>query len=251
MELPTVLSLFTRDPDHPQGGGLTIHVPEKQREESFDIEPVRLGLATAAIHFDAGRIDHQALHAQGREIAVDPESIGARFVAAHHAGVGWKVELCFGRRDLIAKPAPLVAADRPASRPLPGTDAEAQSPLAPSVIHRHHERRARGFVHRLRCMCHGHRSWNLVATVERKPPQQPPRPTYGLVRRRVEPITSPAMTPSMKVDLIISGVTATIDAIGHPVAFPGSRFAWQWGSVAQATPNRATSDPQKCQARPA
>ena len=64
MELPTVLSLFTRDPDHPQRGGLPIHVPKEQREESFDIEPVGLRLATAAIHFDAGRIDHQTLHAK-------------------------------------------------------------------------------------------------------------------------------------------------------------------------------------------
>jgi hypothetical protein len=40
MPLPTVLSVFTRHPDHPQRGGLTIHVPKEQREESFDSKSV-------------------------------------------------------------------------------------------------------------------------------------------------------------------------------------------------------------------
>jgi integrase len=87
MQLPTMLGLFTGDPDHAEGGGLPIHVPEKQREKPLDIEPVGLRLAAAAIHFDAGGIDDQALHAQCREVPVNPEPVVPGFVTAHHPRV--------------------------------------------------------------------------------------------------------------------------------------------------------------------
>jgi hypothetical protein len=130
VQLPTMVGLFTGDPDQAQRAGFPRHVPEQQREEALDIEPVGLRLAGAAIHFDAGRVDDQALHAQRGEIAMEPEAVGPGFVAGHHPRVGRQAELRFRRRDLVPEPAPLVAADRPTPRPLSGTDRKAQSPLA-------------------------------------------------------------------------------------------------------------------------
>jgi hypothetical protein len=74
---------------------------------------------------------------------VDPKSVGSGLVAAHHARIGWGGQTSLSPPRSHRRAGAFVAADRPAARPLPGADHEAQSPLPPSEIHRHHERRSR------------------------------------------------------------------------------------------------------------
>src|SRR5262249_23022824 len=93
------------------------------------VEPVRLGAALAAVHFDTGRIHHAVVDAIRVEVSVQPEAITSSFVTTAHRGVRREMEALFGFGDLILQPRQIAGGHGAQPGLLAEADGEGKLPL--------------------------------------------------------------------------------------------------------------------------
>jgi hypothetical protein len=93
------------------------------------VNPVGLGVLGATIRFDAGRIHHQILNVMGQQVAMQPESVAARFVATLHRCTLGQAEALLGPCDLLFKCCQVARRDLAPARFLTQSDREAQRPV--------------------------------------------------------------------------------------------------------------------------
>ena len=87
VELPAVFLVHTRYAYHTPHLLFACDIAQQHRQELGDIKPIGLGPALAPIDLNTSGIDDVVLDAMRHQVAVQPESVAARLVAAHDSSV--------------------------------------------------------------------------------------------------------------------------------------------------------------------
>src|SRR5436305_10710908 len=97
----SVLLLNAGYPHHAPADPFPRLAADQQRQQFLDIHSVALRLPSPPVHLDAGRVHHPVLHPNALQIPVDPKTIAAGFVAAHHSTALAKTEPRLGASNLL------------------------------------------------------------------------------------------------------------------------------------------------------
>ena len=91
-----VLGAGGRHTHHAPNLALTAEMAQQHAEQFADVQLIAFGAAFTAVNLDTRGIHDHILHADGGQVAVQPEAIAAGLVAAQHRGVGRQAEVQLG-----------------------------------------------------------------------------------------------------------------------------------------------------------
>jgi hypothetical protein len=146
VQMTLILGFYRGHVDHVPDVTFTVVITHQHAQQFADVQRIALGPTLSAIDFDRGGIPHMVAEPLCLQKAMQPEALSSRFVTTHHRRAVRQAKSCFGVGDFVEHALLITGRERPFTRFLTMTDAEAKLPGFLTQFKRHKQNALSGVI---------------------------------------------------------------------------------------------------------